>query len=122
MLGFPNATITVVTEGNTITGYDPYTGEPIIEAGSTYQIEASLEEKSQPREIELPGVNQPLAYLEGRIKDNPPTQLKAGYFYPISINLQNETKSARLYVVQTPTSRLGLDATFGKAIAGWLVD
>jgi hypothetical protein len=122
MLGLANATITIPVNPSTPTSFDPYTGEPAF-TGTTYKtVRATLEETTPPKDLSLPGVDNPLAYLEGRILDNLPDELKPNLYYNITISLQTGVKSARFYVVSTPVSRLGLDVLFGKAIAGWLTN
>ena len=121
MLGLPNATIKVPVIPTEPIGFNQYTGEPQFGTITYDTVNAALEEKTAPRELNLPGVDSAIAYLEGRIQGTLSTKLTANNFYEITINLQNQTIEARFYVVATPTSRLGLDSVFGVAIHGWLV-
>ena len=121
MIGLPNATIKVPVIPTEPIDFDPYTGEPRFGTITYDTVNAALEEKTAPRELNLPGVDSAIAYLEGRIQGTPSTKLTANNFYEITITLQNQTLEARFYVVATPTSRLGLDSVFGVAIHGWLV-
>jgi hypothetical protein len=120
MIGQPNATITIPVLGNPT--FDPYTGEPVFPVTSNNSVLATLEETSAPRELPLAGVNNPIAYLEGRIEGFPPVELKEGQYYDIAITLQNQIKFCRFYIVASPSSRMGLDDFFGKAIAGYLTE
>lgn len=121
MIGLPNATIKVPVIPTEPTGYDPYSGEPQFGSITLDTVNVVLEEKNAPRELNLPGVDSAIAYMEGRIQGTPSTKLTANNFYDITITLQNQTLEARFYVVATPTSRMGLDSVFGAAIHGWLV-
>jgi hypothetical protein len=121
MIGLPNATITIPVVPTEPIGFDPYTSEPLFGTLTNKTVAVSLEEKNAPRELNLPGVDTAIAYLEGRISGTAPSELTANNFYDINITLQNQILVARFYVVATPSSRLGLDSVFGKAISGWLV-
>ena len=120
MIGQPNATITIPVLGNPT--FDSYTGEPVFPVSSTKSVLATLEETSPPRELPITGVNNPIAYLEGRIEGFPPVELIEGQYYDIAITLQNQIKFCRFYIVASPSSRMGLDLFFGKAIAGYLTE
>lgn len=121
MLGLPNAIIKVPVSSPIPVSFDPYTGEPIFSPITYETVNAALEEKTPPREHNLPGQDTAIAYLVGRIQGTPPSGLTARNFYDITITLQNQTLQARFYMVATPKSRLGLDSIFGAAIYGWLV-
>lgn len=121
MIGLPNAVISI----STLTSdpiFDPYTGEPAFTPVSVSEVNATLEETSPPRDLSLSGIDNPIAYLEGRIEGFPSITPKEGEYYPISITLQNQIKECRFYVMASPSSRLGLDSFFGKAIAGYLTE
>lgn len=120
MIGQPNATITVSVLGEPT--LDSYTGEPVFPVTSTSSVLATLEETSPPRDLSLTGVNNPISYLEGRIEGFPPVELIEGQYYDIAITLQNQIKFCRFYIVASPSSRMGLDSFFGKAIAGYLTE
>lgn len=121
MLGIPNAIIKVPVTSPTPIGFNQYTGEPIFSPITYDTVNAALEEKTPPREQNLPGVDSAIAFLVGRIQSTPPSGLIARNFYDISITLQNQTLDARFFLITTPKSRLGLDSIFGTAIYGWLV-
>ena len=121
MIGLPNAVISVPSLTSAPI-FDPYTGDPVFTPVSVSTVNATLEETSPPRESSLPGVDNPIAYLEGRIEGFPTVYPKEGEYYPISITLQNQIKECRFYVMATPSSRLGLDDFFGKAISGYLTE
>lgn len=121
MIGIPNATIKVPIIPTEPTGFDQFTGEPIFGAITIETVSVALEEKTPPREINLPGVDSTVVYLEGRIEGTPSVRLTANNYYEISITLQNQTLESRFFVVATPKSRLGLDSVFGTAIHGWLI-
>lgn len=120
MIGTPNAEIKVVAME--ATNYDPYTGEPVFAVASVSTVSAVLEETSPPKELNLSGVDNPIAYLEGRISGTPTINLKEGNFYGITTTLQNQIKTCRFYVVASPSSRMGLDSFFGQFIAGFLTE
>lgn len=121
MLGIPNAIIKVPVSPSEPVSFDPYTGEPIFSLLTFETVNATLEEKTPPKEQSLPGQDTAIAYLAGRLKGKAPTGLKARNFYDITISLQTQTLEGRFYLVATPKSRLGLDSVFGTAIYGWLV-
>lgn len=121
MLGIPNAIIKIPVSSSTPIGFNQYTGEPIFSPITYDTVNAALEEKTPPREQNLPGVDSAIAFLVGRIQSTPPSGLIARNFYDISITLQNQTLDARFFLITTPKSRLGLDSIFGTAIYGWLV-
>lgn len=120
MIGLPNATITIpILETPT---FSPYTGEPVFSVSTTKSVSVTLEETSPPRELSLTGIDNPIAYLEGRIDGDAPSELIEGQYYQINITLQNQSKNCRFYLVASPSSRMGLDSFFGKAIAGFLTE
>jgi len=118
----PNATILIPIPSTTATGTDPISGLPIYGEGTTKKVSAFLEEKKPPTIYSLPGTDNPIAYLEGRIVGSPPVGLKADFFYPITIKLQNESVSRHFYVCETTSGGLGLEVFFGTAIKGFLVN
>jgi hypothetical protein len=121
MLSQTNAVITIATANPEPTGWDEVTGQPIFSPGNTIQLKAFLENKKEPQEKHLPGVDNPIAYLEGRIETTIP-ELKIRQFYPITINLQNQIYNARFYLLGTTLGGFGLESYFGTAIAGYLLE
>ena len=124
MINTPNATILISIPSTTATGTgtDPITGLPIYDVAKTIKVPVWLEEKKTPTIYNLPGVDNPIEYMEGRVQGTPPAGLKADYFYPITIKLQNESVSKRFYVTETATGGLGLESLFDVAIKGFLVN
>jgi hypothetical protein len=121
MISQTNAVITVDATASDPTGWDEVTGQPIFAADSTVNLRAFLENKKDPQEKHLPGIDNPIAYLEGRIESAPAT-LKIRQFYPITIKLQNQCYDARFYLLGTTMGGFGLEQYFGVAIAGYLVE
>jgi hypothetical protein len=121
MLSQTNATITVAMSNPEPIGWDMVTGQPIFGESESVELSAFLENKKDPQERSLPGVDNPVAYLEGRIEAIP-DGFKIKQFYPISIKLQNQIYNARFYLMGTTIGGFGLESYFGVAIAGYLVE
>lgn len=118
-----NAILTINVKSSTPTGRDPVTGRPILGVASTSTIPCFLEQKKPPTDYQLPGVDNPLCYLEGITEGTPITPLTPNQFYPITITLQTGTKNGRFYLLPTPTGGLIPDDFFGGFyVSGWLVD
>lgn len=116
MINF-NGKLTIGTKA-TQNGFDEETGQPIIEV-TTSEIDCYLEQVRPQSDFNLPGVNNPIAYLEGRIKGN--ATLTPNQFYPLTITLQTGETSGRFYLLATPICGLNLNSYFGGAfISGWL--
>lgn len=123
MLYRTNATLTTKsTTGNTPTGFDPVTGEPIF-GTQTVTLSASLEEASEPQEIAYPGIDASATYLEGRCIDpkSLPSAFKPHILCDIEYRSQGDFIRGKFYILPTVNSRLGLESYFGGAIAGFLI-
>lgn len=121
MLSQTNATITVSTSNPEPIEWDMVTGQPIFGEATSIILPAFLENKKDPQERSLPGIDNPIAYLEGRI-ESVPLGFKIKQFYPITITLQNQSYEARFYLMGTTIGGFGLETYFGVAIAGYLLE
>lgn len=118
-----NATLTINSRSTTPTGRDPVTGRPILGVTSSSPLPCFLEQKKPSTDYKLPGVDNPICYLEGITEGEPITPLVPNQFYPITITLQSGVKTARFYLLPTPTGGLVPDSFFGGFfLSGWLVD
>lgn len=116
-----NAELVIKESSGSPTGFDPDTGQPVF-SETEVRIALSVEDTRPPTSETLPGLENVLGFIEGRCLESLPEGFSIPSRCQIEIELQGQTKLLGFYTVPRTVSRLGLDAVFGQAIAGWLID
>lgn len=115
------ATLVITESGSSPTGFDPSTGAPLFGSSETL-IAVSIEDTKPPTTETLPGLENVLAYIEGRCLESLPEGVTVPARAQIELELSGQVKRLQFYSVPQTISRLGLDKIFGQPIAGYLID
>lgn len=116
-----NAELVIKEFSGRPSSFDPDTGQPVF-TECEVRIALSVEDTKPPISETLPGLENVLGYVEGRCLESLPEGFSIPSRCQIEIELQGQTKLLGFYTLPRTVSRLGLDAVFGQAVAGWLID